>query len=280
MKKFSKLIVAAMIVAPLSAAAGEEFQDCEACPVMVEVGPGGFPRAMNFDAEVTDVMIEYAYAIGKFEVTVGEYREFVEESGLQSGGCTLFRTTGDKDYEDGGWDDPGFRQRDSRPVVCVSWEDANAYAGWLSQKTGASYRLPSEAEWEFAARAGAGHISNWFFTGNLRAGQANCSTCYGSDVMGREDDLTTAKVGGSGLNSFGLADMLGNAAEWTLDCANKSNAGAPVDGGAWLEGECEKRVTKGGAFHNEWVEIARYRISRDRSRGRNDVGFRLVREIP
>ena len=274
------LVAALALSIPLAATAAQgEFQDCEACPVMVEVPPGSFARAHNLDEPAYGVAIGYAFAIGRFEVTVGEFREFAQETGFESGGCQLFRTVGFENYPQGGWEDPGFRQRDTRPVVCVSWDDAQAYAAWISHKTGATYRLPSEAEWEYAARAGTGLTSQWFRRGNLEAGGAKCATCFGGDVMGREDELPTASVGGVPLNPFGLSDLLGNAAEWTLDCANPSFASAPADGRPWLEGDCRRRIVRGGTFHSEWGELARFRLAQDRTLATNDVGFRLAKEL-
>ena len=272
------LTLVALLAVPRTSLAADILQDCEFCPRMVKVDPGTFPRSEAFDIAPEDVAIGYSYALGECEVTVGEFRRFAEESGLESRGCQLFRTTGEEAYPEGGWNDPGFRQRDSRPVVCVSWTDAKSYAEWLSEKTGATYRLPSEAEWEFAARSGSGHESSWFVTGNLKAGQAKCATCFGSDVMGREDDLTTASVGGSFRNSFGLSDMLGNASEWTLDC-NGSLTDAPADGSANSAGDCGKRITRGGVFHGDWAGLSRYRVARPKDKAWNDLGFRVLREL-
>ena len=279
MHRFLSLLATGLILVPFQASAFDELQDCESCPLMVRVESGSYPRAGNIDGTPVNVNIEYDYALSRCEVTVGEFAEFAEATGLQPRGCQLFRTTGDIDYEEGGWSNPGFSQRDSRPVVCVSWDDARAYTQWLSELTGKAYRLPSESEWEFAARAGAGHDAMWFVRGNLKTGEAKCATCYGSDVMGREDELTTANVGGPNRNSFGLADMLGNVSEWTLDCGNAELASAPADGSARLDGICDRRVTRGGAFHSEWAGLSRFRVSRIAGLGRNDLGFRVLREL-
>ena len=279
MTKCTSLFAISLILIPFQVPAADKLQDCAACPLMVKVEKGAFPRAQNAGDTPVTVEIGYDFALGKCEVTVGEFSEFARATNLRPKGCQLFRTTGDVDFPEGSWDSPGFRQRDSRPVVCVSWDDANAYAEWLSVETGETYRLPSESEWEFAARAGAGHDSKWFMRGNLKTGQAKCATCYGSDVMGREDELTTANVGGPHRNAFGISDMLGNAAEWTLDCAGGEMAEPPVDGSARLAGDCGERITRGGAFHSDWAGLSRYRVARDRGQGRNDLGFRVLREI-
>ena len=280
MSRFLSLFALGLIfVPPIQAFAFDELQDCATCPLMVKVGGGSFPRAGNINDTAVTVNVDNDFALSRCEVTVGEFAEFANAKGLQSKGCQLFRTTGDIDYPEGGWNDPGFRQRDTRPVVCVSWDDANAYTEWLSDQTGQSYRLPSESEWEFAARAGAGHESKWYFRGNLKTGEAKCATCFGSDVMGREDELTSANVGGKFRNPFGLADMLGNVSEWTLDCGDGELADSPVDGSARLGESCGKRITKGGAFHSDWAGLARFRVSRVEGQGRNDLGFRVLREL-
>ena len=279
MSRFLALFAFGLIFIPIQSFAFDELQDCAACPLMVKIAGGSFPRAGNVSDTPVTVNIGYDFALSRCEVTVGEFAKFANAAGVQSKGCQLFRTTGDTDHPDGGWNDPGFRQRDTRPVVCVSWDDASAYAEWLSDQTGQTYRLPSESEWEFAARAGAGHESKWFFRGNLKTGQAKCATCFGSDVMGREDELTSANVGGKFRNPFGLADMLGNVSEWTLDCGGGELAESPVDGSARLAGNCSKRITRGGAFHSDWAGLSRFRVARHADIGRNDLGFRLLREL-
>ena len=279
MSRFLSMLAFGLVFVPVQSFAVDELQDCATCPLMVKIESGSFPRAGNINDTPVTVTIDYDYALSRCEVTVGEFAEFANAAGLQSKGCQLFRTTGDVDYPEGGWNDPGFRQRDTRPVVCASWHDANAYAEWLSDRTGQTYRLPSESEWEFAARAGAGHESKWFVRGNLKTGEAKCATCFGSDVMGREDDLTSANVGGKYRNPFGLADMLGNVSEWTLDCGTGGLADSPVDGTARQAESCGQRVTKGGAFHSDWAELSRFRVSRSDGQGRNDLGFRVLREL-
>ena len=278
MPNFRLLLLVALIAVPHSVFALEQLQDCETCPLMVKIEAGTFPRSGKMDNAPTEVSIGSSFALGECEVTVGEFRPFAEDTGLQSSGCQLYSTIGDKAYPEGGWEDPGFNQRDTRPVVCVSWEHAQAYAAWLSERTGKTYRLPSEAEWEFAARAGAGHESTWFSTGKLKAGTAKCATCSGSDVMGREDDLSTASVGGKYRNPYGLSDMLGNVSEWTLDCGAPLDD-APANGSANQAGDCAKRITRGGAFHSDWAELSRFRVPRPVDAGRNDLGFRVLREL-
>ena len=162
------------------------------------------------------------FAVGKYEVTFAEW-----DACRREGGCS--RNPGD-----GGWGG-------SRPVINVGWDDARAYANWLSRKTGKSYRLLSEAEWEYTARGGTQTRYSW---GNeVGRNRANCDGC-GS----RWDVEMTAPVGSFSANEFGLYDMHGNVWEWTQDCWNDSYSGAPGDGRAWETGDCGSRVVRGGSW--------------------------------
>ena len=131
--------------------------------------------------------------------------------------------------------------RGDRPVINVSWDDAQAFVGWLSQETGESYRLPSEAEWEYAARAGTETRYSW--GDEIGTNRANCDGC-GSQW----DDRQTAPVGSFPPNPFGLHDMHGNVGEWVEDCWNDSYRSAPADGIAWLSGDCDRRLSRGGSW--------------------------------
>ncbi len=122
----------------------------------------------------------------------------------------------------------------------VSWEDAQEYVAWLSKLTGLRYRLPSEAEWEYAARAGSDTAYWW--GDDIGVDRANCAGC------GKGAGATTVPVGSFGANPFGLYDVHGNVWEWTADCWNGSYAGAPVDGAPWVSGECKRRVLRGGSW--------------------------------
>jgi formylglycine-generating enzyme required for sulfatase activity len=282
MKHITHWTVAALTLLSVgvgSAMAAEEIQDCETCPVMVVIPAGSFERSDTLDGPSFLVTIEKQYAMAKFELTQAEFKPFVTATGFAERGCERFRTTGPVADGEAAWDAPGFSVRDEDPVVCLSWEAANAFAAWLSDLTGETYRLPSEAEWDYAARGGAGNSSEYLITGNLGLGHAKCATCVGAGVMGREDELAPSSVGGMKLNPFGLGDVLGNAAEWTLDCKNASIADAPTDGTAFLAGNCDQRVTRGGTFHNEMQELARFRFARTAGVGHNDIGIRLLREM-
>ncbi len=205
--------------APAAASAtGRVLRDCAECPELV-VLPGGSARL----ASGLDVTISGAFAVGKFEVTFAQWDACVSQ-----GGCS-------HRPDDWGWG------RGRQPVMNVSWDDAQQYVAWLSRKTGKSYRLPSESEWEYAAQAGTGREAVVM----PGAGQANCIGC-GS----RWEAKQTVPVGSFAANAFGLHDMLGNVHEWTADCWNESHAGAPADGSARLSGDCTRRVVRGGSYIN------------------------------
>ncbi|MGD8853601.1 MAG: SUMF1/EgtB/PvdO family nonheme iron enzyme, partial [Gammaproteobacteria bacterium] len=167
---------------------------------------------------------------------------------------------------------PPSRVRGVRPVVKVSWHDAVAYAKWLSGQTGHSYRLPTEAEWEFAARAGT--ITRFSWGNQVGEANANCFDC-GAKWSGRE----TAPAGSFAANAFGLHDMAGNVREWVQDCYVASYKAAPADGGAVDAADCTERVIRGGSYSSPSAEL---RVTaRDRSEPGtrlDDLGFRVVRE--
>jgi formylglycine-generating enzyme required for sulfatase activity len=174
---------------------------------------------------------------------------------VADGGCNGYRP------EDRGWG------RDKRPVINVGYEDAKAFTAWLSRKTGHAYRLPSEAEWEYAARAGT--KTRYHFGDSISKSQAR----YGGSE--------TAPVGNFPSNAFGLHDVHGNVYEWVEDCWNESYAGAPSDTNVWNAGECNRRVLRGGSWINSPRNV------RSAIRNRNDFvyryyfnGFRIARTLP
>ena len=207
------------------------FKDCDDCPEMVVVPPGNFLmgdlHGVGYFSEksIRAVRIDYVFAVGKFEVTFDEWTACVSD-----GGCNGYRP------DDLGWG------RGDRPVVHVSWHDAKTYVRWLSRKTGKTYRLLSEAEWEYAARAGTRTIFPW---GNaVGSGYANCDGCGSA-----WDDHLTAPVGSFAPNGFGLHDMHGNVYEWVEDCWHSGYEGAPSDGSAWTSGGvCQVRILRGGSY--------------------------------
>ena len=259
--------------------AGERFRDCPDCPQMVVIPAGRFE--MGCDAEncgddekpVHEVRIDRAFALSAYEVTRGQYRSFVEATGHDTGTTCAVLGDGVWAYRTGyGWLRPGYAQDDDHPAVCVSWDDAQSYVTWLSGMTGESYRLPSEAEWEYAARAGARTRYHW--GDEVGANRANCDGC-GS----RWDDRGTAPVGSFAGNRFGH-DLHGNVWEWVEDCWNGSYAGAPGNGSAWLSGECGERVLRGGSWNSKPGDLRAADRSWDSAGFRvSDGGFRVARTL-
>jgi formylglycine-generating enzyme required for sulfatase activity len=278
-----KALFAALFVASpgIVAAQPVEFQECETCPVMVEIPPGSLERSDTLDGANFTVNIAAPYAIAKTEVTIEQFELFVEETGASITGCTIWTTVGPETPRRVSWKSP-FTQTGvfpDHPVVCVSWDDAQAYVAWLSEKTGQAYRLPSEAEWAYAARAGAPNDPTWWLAGYMGPGEANCADCTGVGPMGREDELSTLLAATYVPNPFGLHDMLGNAGEWVADCYNKSIGGAPADGTAWQTGDCSRHVNMGGNWHDEWLSLASQRAGLGATQRVNDVGFRVARSL-
>ncbi|MEA2950027.1 MAG: hypothetical protein QOI40_5357, partial [Alphaproteobacteria bacterium] len=239
-----------------SAKAGDTFRDCPDCGEVVVVPAGSFQMgsASEFENPVHNVKIEKPFAIGRHEVTFDEWDQCVEE-----GGCK--HRPDDRDWG-----------RGDRPVINVSWLDAKTFVTWLSQKTGKTYRLPSEAEWEYAARGGA--TTPYWWGRDIGVRQANCRDCK------TDSPQQTLPVGSFKANQFGLFDTAGNAAEWVEDCWNDNYRGAPANGTAWQTGQCRLRVLRGGAFDSQ----ARYLRSQSRFRYDSDVrfsanGFRVLREL-
>jgi formylglycine-generating enzyme required for sulfatase activity len=277
---------------------GKVFRDCPDCPELVSIPAGSFsmgeqPGDQADRAEekpAHQVTIGKPFALMKTEVTRDAFAAFVTATSRDiSGGCQA------SDGGDGKWNDgadflkPGIAQQGNHPAICVSESDARDYADWLSQKTGKHYRLPSEAEWEYAARAGSKTSWPW---GNTIT-PAGCKSMNAMDASGHKkypineqlpcDDkfTTTAPVGSFPPNAFGLNDMLGNVWEIVADCWHDNYTGAPADGTVWVgSGSCQDLVMRGGAWlENPWDTrfFARWHYgvdSRDTS-----VGFRLARDL-
>jgi formylglycine-generating enzyme required for sulfatase activity len=229
--------------------------------------------AMGFDPndpnESHQVTIARPFAVGRFHVTVAQFACFVIETGYQAGSC--FQSPS------GSWRNPGFAQSDNNPVVCVSWDDATAYVGWLSKWTDNPYRLLTEAEWEYVARAGT---TTHYFWGDdeVNAGEehAHCQDCNKRAPAPRG----TAPVGSFKPNMFGLYDMAGNAAQFVQDCDHNDYRGAPTDGSAWLSGACKRRAIRGGSWLSQSYDVRSDRHFLPPEIGRSfDTGFRVARTL-
>ncbi|WP_158240848.1 formylglycine-generating enzyme family protein [Telmatospirillum siberiense] len=312
------LLIAVLIFAPGGEAvadpeaktvmpAGQTFRDCPDCPEMVVIPAGSIAigssdadterdlESMPQDETAIDkqslvmehpqhsVTIGRSFALAKFLVTRGEFAAFVRETGYSiNSKCTVLVDHRYQERAEAGWQNSGFSQTDRDPVVCISWQDAKAYVAWLNGKLrdrslmagNGSYRLPSEAEWEYAARAGT-QTARWWGD-SIGSGNANCDGC-GS----RWDRKQTSPVDSFRANPFGLHDMLGNAWEWMEDCWNESYAGAPADGSAWMAGNCERRVMRGGGFANRpWVLRSAHRSKFAPNRSSNYIGLRVAKMLP
>jgi formylglycine-generating enzyme required for sulfatase activity len=267
---------AALVLA--STALAEEFQDCEDCPVMVALPAGEYVRSLFATAPQQQVSVG-AFALGRYEVTIAEFEAFVEDTGYEiPPGCLRYNAIGMLDAPDATFRQPGFPLPPDAPALCVTWDDANAYVEWLSAKTGQSYRLPSEAEWDYAAHAGQENNLSYFLRAGLARLDANCSDCAG-DLMGREDLLRALPVGTFAPNAFGIDVIFGNAAEWVADCYNSTYEGAPTNGDPWLEGNCDLRIVRGGGWHTLWAELAGGRPATDPAIRDNAIGFRVARDL-
>ncbi len=260
-KRTVKSIAAVLFLLSLSAITsanayqvGETFRDCKTCPEMVVLPAGEFTMGSPEEERGRDddegpqhqVTILKPFALGKYEVTVGQYAEFVRETRHRGRECG---------------------EANNHPVACVSWDDASIYVDWLSVKTGHEYRLLTEAEWEYAARAGT---TTAYYFGRMLLGNMAQYALNGA-----------AAVGSFPANTFRLHDMHGNVWEWVKDCWHKDYTGAPTDGSAWLIGcRGSVRVMRGGS----WDDGQEYLRSADRSRQRSTyrsryIGFRVARTL-
>ena len=229
-------------------------------PEMMSI-PGGTFRmgdlsgaGFDYEKPVHSVTVP-AFRLGKYEVTLAQWDACVADGGC--GGYTP---------DDEGWG------RGNRPVINVSWDDVQGFIAWLNNRTGGNYRLPTEAEWEYAARAGSTTEYSW---GNdIGQNRANCDGC-GSQW----DDRQTAPVGSFAANAWGLHNMHGNVSEWVQDCMTDSYVGSPTDGSAWTSGRCGYRGLRGSTWFNDprFLRSA-YRGALPRSYRGIGVGFRLAQD--
>ena len=284
---------------------GEAFRDCTACPEMVSIPAGTFQMGADLQSTTTiaempkhPVTIGHPFAIGRYEVTVGEFDAFVAESGYVAGtSCwTPMPANFPRPKKQNDWREPGFPQTDRHPVGCVLWSDAIAYVDWLKKKTGKKYRLPTEAEWEYAARAGTTTSNYW--------GDSSDNACNYANVLDQsfvalgplaEDDKWarvhrcndtapfSSPVGSYLPNAFGLYDTAGNQWELVQDCWHDNYQGAPRDGSAWKAvRECVTHVARGTSWINQDYGIRSARSTQRytvRAKLRAAfIGFRVARD--
>jgi formylglycine-generating enzyme required for sulfatase activity len=268
------------------------FRDCATCPPMRVLAPGTFEQgtptgsadALPYEQPAHAVTIEYSFAAGINEVTVGQFAEFATEYPRDRKGCDTY----DGEWRAQNtlsWRDATRQQDDSYPVTCVSWQDASDYAAWLSLRTGETYRLPSASEWEYLARAGLAAVP-WTQREDACAHANAADTTAVARFPGwaafecRDQYVESAPVGTFASNAFGLTDTLGNAFEWVQDCWRDDYTNAPADGAAVLEGDCGQREARGGSWFTTPAFVrAAYRNRYAAAYRSNSLGFRLVREI-
>lgn len=292
-----------------AATAPQSARECAECPEIVVVPAGTF----RFGSPETDreadkatgetpalsVTIARPFAMTRTEITVAQFRLFVDATQAPvSGDCRVPSGGAWQRFPERSWQDPGFGtpQADDEPVVCVSFADAKAYAAWLSKLTGQTYRLPSEVEWEYAARGGTS-TARFFSEGDSDERSLVSLACDYANVYdaGAARDLNfpipyarcsdghtyTAPVASYRPNAFDLYDLIGNVREWTEDCYTASNEGRPEDARPWVwAGGCEQRVVRGGSYASRpsHARAAAREAEAEGSR-QADLGFRVVREM-
>jgi formylglycine-generating enzyme required for sulfatase activity len=283
-------------------ALGTLIKDCAECPEMVVVPSGDFKmgssaleqalaNAAGVRAEFTalespqhDVRVQ-SFAAGRYAVTKVEFAAFVRFSGYrteaeQGDGCWMWAG---KEWKNGAaynWRNVGFTQGDDHPVVCVTWNDAQAYIQWLNRISGESYRLLSEAEREYAARGGTQTAFWW--GDSVTTSQANYdgNYSYNGSPTGRFRQATSP-VNSFSANLFGLYNVHGNVWEWTQDCWHETYDGAPKDGSAWTTGcSSYSRVIRGGSWYGNPANLrSAFRSDRFPELRYNFIGFRLARDL-
>jgi formylglycine-generating enzyme required for sulfatase activity len=300
--------MAASVIPRAQSKRGQPFRDCADCPEMVVIPAGTFmmgapddePGRQEAEGPQRRVSIR-AFAAGKFDVTRGQWAAFVAATNRRvPDGCAVPRPNGYRFDPATSWRDVRFPQDDTHPVVCVTWADAQDYARWLSQRTGHTYRLLTEAEWEYAARAGTTTPFPWGASASHAYANYGAEEHFKGLVSGRDRWESTSPVGSFPPNAFGLHDMHGNVLQWVQDCY-ASYAGLSADGAAYetsiqlkagmfpfMAGtqSCASRMLRGGdwadpprmirsAFRN-LAPTANTTLDVYRSAG---VGFRVARTL-
>ncbi len=273
------------------------FRDCKRCPVMVVIPAGHFEMGSppaeigrRKDGDPAHQVNIGSFALGKTEITRGEFARFVKETAYSTGNKCWSIDDGKYAERNGNWQKFGYLQNDKHPVVCISWNDANAYTVWLSYKTGKTYRLPTEAEWEYAASGKTRSARYWGESPDDACKYANVADKTTQKLIKLAASWTvhnctdgfaySAPAGSFKANAFGLYDMLGNVWEWVADSYHDNYQGAPVDGSAW-EGKGKNRVLRGGS----WYDAPRFVRTAGRDKSVPDfrydnIGFRIARVLP
>lgn len=231
-----------------------------------------------------------AFALSKTEITRTQFEAFVKDTGYNAGNKCWTLADGKFKEREGSWRKPGYPQDGGHPVTCISWNDAQAYAKWVSRKTGKQYRLPTEAEWEYAARGNTRNSRYWGDNPKKACTYANVSDRTAkAKIPGTLSWLAhnctdsfayTAPAGRFKANVFGLKDMLGNLWEWTEDSYHDSYDGAPASGGSW-QGNGAKHALRGGSWNSDPQNVRASVRNSNRPTLRFSIfGFRLARRLP
>jgi formylglycine-generating enzyme required for sulfatase activity len=284
---------------PVRLAAGALFKECSDCPGMVVIAPGEFRMGFDggekdrYEGPVHTVRIHRPFAAGRYEVTHAQYAAFVQATGHSDGiGCNLWMPDDHTIRKNDAlsWRDPGYGRppQDNEPVACVSWNDAQAYVAWLRQRTGQPYRLLTEAEWEYVARAGSATAYPWGDDPERACGFANVYDASAADprtpwpaAKCSDGHAGVATVGSLAPNAFGLFDVIGNVWEWVEDCYAMPYPARPVDGSAQRAAGCDRHGVRGGSWRTD------IRRQRPAFRGRDEpelisniFGLRVARDLP
>lgn len=250
--------------------AGKTYRDCPDCPEMVVVPAGKFtmgspsnePERTEIEGPQRQVTIRQ-FAAGKFDVTRGQWAAFAAATKRPlTGGCAWAGPSEEKLDPKMSWRTLGFSQDDNHPVVCVTWQDAEDYVSWLSQRTGRKYRLLSEAEWEYAARAGTTTTYPWGASASHEHANYGSDECCSGVAAGRDQWVNTSPVGAFPPNQFGLHDMHGNVLQWVQDCFAESYSGLAVDGSAYEQSLQLKTAGPFPGFDMKGTNSCAYRMVR------------------
>lgn len=302
MKRFFLFVFLCLAAGSLAGAqprpSDREFKECPECPAMVGIPAGRFVMGSpanepgRFDAEGPQHIVTVkAFAMAKTDVSSDEFLIFLRATGYRPKPCNAMLGLGWHVPGRGLAYAPGDQEPPRWPAVCLDWKDAHAYLDWINARARAAhpelgarnpYRLPSEAEWEYAARGGTTTARWW--GAEIGKNNANCNGC-GSEF----DRKLLAPVDAFAANPFGLYGVLGNAWQWVEDCWHDSYKGAPTDGTVWSGGDCTRHVLRGGS----WDNVPLFVRAASRSSAANDgddikvvsdysslAGFRLARDLP
>lgn len=237
----------------------DQFPDGTPGPELIKIKAGSFQMGdlqylgKSYELPIHTVTLTHSFSISRYPITFEQYDKFTSATNREA-------------VSDFDWG------RGQRPVININQDDANAYASWLSRQTGHTYRLPSEAEWEYSARANTTSAYPW--GDQVGNNNANCKDCIAKIFL-----KMTTPVGQYPANQWGLYDMMGNVWELTADCWNDDYVNAPVDGSAWRSGDCIRTVLRGGSWGDTAADLRSSTRLRSYAGTRTIViGFRLVRE--